>query len=48
MCFYLKLCVNIKYNKKNTKSQPKKIEYEIVNFVSTKFTKPKIISRNTT
>ena len=37
MCFYLKWCVK---RKKNTKSQPKKIVYETVNFGSTMLTKP--------
>ena len=37
MYFYLKWCVK----KKNTKSQPKKIVCEIVNFGSTKLTKQK-------
>ena len=47
MCFYLKWCVNIKIQlKKNTKSQLKKIVCEIVNFGSTKLTKPKKKKKN--
>ena len=39
--------LKILHKDKNTKNQPKKTGYKIVNFGSTMLTKPKTISKNT-